>query len=102
VSLLEDIQLVAAGLTGSETPEHHQLSAVVGALIRTLEDAGVKVGDELLADAKTRLALAPPAPITVTAADQTKLGGLLERLEAALAAAEGTDVPKKAEPEPAS
>lgn len=95
MSLLEDIRQVAGAIAPGEAPEHGEIASFVGALIKTLDDAGVKVGDELLAQAKAAVQPAPATPVTVTSADQTRLAGLMERLEAALKVAEG----KEPEPE---
>jgi hypothetical protein len=101
VSLLEDVRQIAGALDRGEAPEHGETASVVGALVKVLDDAGVKVGDQLLADAKAKLAPAAAAAAAAAPVDHARLEGLIGRLEAALQVAEGKEPaaePSKPEP----
>jgi hypothetical protein len=98
VSLLEDIRQIAAAVAPGESPEHGEIASVVGALIKVLDDAGVKAGPDVLAEAKARTVTAPAAPAATVAAAESKFAGMLERLEAALQVIEGKDTAEPTKP----
>jgi hypothetical protein len=83
-SLLEDLQQLAGVLAPHEQPNPAELPALVGAVVKVLEDGGVTVADHLLN---------PPAPVEESApapAEASALQDLIARAEAAVAKLEGT------------
>jgi hypothetical protein len=91
MSLLQDLQRLAATVLPHEIPDHYSRDQVLAALIKTLDHEGVKVADELFpkpeeqAAAATVEAVAPAAAAAVV----DELGALLERAKAAVEQLEG-------------
>lgn len=89
------VSKVAAALGPSEIPNASDVPSIVGALVKVLENTGVKVAEELLpkpveeALAPAAEALAPAA----TAEATTVLADLATRVESALSKLEGHQAP---------
>ncbi|HET9118698.1 MAG TPA: hypothetical protein VFN75_11595 [Pseudonocardiaceae bacterium] len=106
MSLLEDLRKVAAtSLNGSELPTHVEVQDLFGALIKTLDAAGVTVAKDLLpapvaAVADTVITAAAPVEQSgvddVLAAAQAEIDRLKAELERASAPAPAAPVAETA------
>lgn len=86
MSLLSDLRTVAATtLSGSELPTHVEVQDLLGAVIKTLDAAGVTVANDLLPKEAAEVAdpaIEAAAPVAETETD--KLLAYIKHLEAKL------------------
>lgn len=99
MSLLEDLRTVAAtSLHGSELPTHVEVQDLLGAVVKTLDAAGITVAKDLLT---APVAAAADAAIEAAApVEQSAVSELLAKIHELEAKIEGNHTPEAGVPEP--
>jgi predicted RecB family endonuclease len=96
VSLIEDIRKLGQVLPPADLPNSSEVQHFVGAIVKVLEHAGVKVADDLFPEAAPVVEAVAPA---AAAAAGAEIDSLLERLRTAVATVEGqTPAPAASSP----
>ncbi len=102
MSLITDLRAAGSQLTGDDVPAPSELHQVVGAIVKTLELAGVTVAEDLLpkaADDVINPAVVAAEPAAAAAATDA-LTALVQRAEEALAKLEHHDQAPAPSPAP--